>query len=156
MSTDNDVIDYSNELALSCAFLEDLGVCLKSDVRAVYLFGNTVFLKDCENDDINAVGAESLTECEHELLKHGTSVFTLPLPYACFDCRAFSSLLSIHEHLDMNHFHVTRDSISLAAESPIKNAERLAALSSSLPNIFAMMKKQEKRNPDIIAEYFGR
>lgn len=156
MSTDNDVIDYSNELAVSCAFLEDFGICLKSDIRALYLSGDTILLKECENDDVKAVETDSLTESEHELLKYGNSVFTLPLPYACFDCRTFSSLLSIHERLDMNSFSVTRDTISLTDSSPMEVAERLAKLSSSLSNIFSMMKKQEKRNPDIIAEYFGR
>ncbi len=133
-------------------YLEDMGVCLSRDVRAVVRYDEQIFIKP--------FGSENYIECaankdELSLLDKGAdAVLSVALP----ECRWNDEKLydEIEYYAKLNCFRLSNGVISVGEKSPMNAAEKLVSLSVLIGEIYESLNIQERNNPDILSEFFGK
>lgn len=149
LSTDSAV---SKELFSALEYLEDMGICLSRDVRAVVRYGEAVFVKPFGSDN----SAEySANEDEISLLDNGASVvLSVSLPECKWDDKKLYDEIGYYSKLD--YFRLSNGVISVGEKSPMKAAEKLVLLSSLVGEIYESLDIQERNTPDILSDFFGK
>lgn len=149
LSTDSAV---SKELFSALEYLEDMGICLSRDVRAVVRYGETVFVKP--------FGSENYVECDankDELLlfeKGADVVLSVVLPECKWNDKKLYDEIGYYTKLDC--FRLSNGVISIGEKSPMNAAERLVLLSSLVGEIYESLDIQERNTPDILSDFFGK
>ena len=153
----------STDLQSVCEYLEDMGVCLTEDFRAVTVTDGKALVKPDgkSGDEAMFCNDMSVLEPEEKRLMSAVSgaVISSEIPVLCTDlfsdCAKTVQTIALFTGLDQSTFSLSNGKLYVRAESLSKAAEIFSSVIERLDGVERYTVLSRKSN-DILASFFNR